>query len=306
MWIENRTDVTLQWCQPAALDAGGNALLSNVHTASPRCCNPLHWDFGKDTKAVCLRRADGDGSSDWIWSRPIRVDRKEGEFTAKMYCPKRYEQYIARRSIAFRQRGVQEKSPWLIRPRKSTRYSWDNPQSPLARRSLVVEVIEPITTNAQGVSKSLSTSALDSVHEENDSGTLQFYEVQRAVGIKEVRYPTFNLNIDIIQDSVEFQQSKRFKPLSITVHLDGPTKVVTFSDIMRNGWTSTLSKIENGRSLENVGASRPKLPRHSETKEPEYAHTEPSITKNLDLKIWIQSLGLSFVDESPVELAYVS
>lgn len=338
MWIENRTDVTLQWCQPAALDAGGNALLSNVHTASPGCCVPLHWDFGKETKAVCLRRAEGNGSSEWIWSRPIRVDRKAGEFTAKMYCPKKYEQYIARivvsrlaggvgaiaihpedratpayrivnlcksRSIAFRQRGVQEKSPWLVRPRKSTRYSWDDPQSPLARRSLVVEVVEPVSSKAQGVSRSLSTSALDPVHEENDSGTLQFYEAQRAMGVKEVRYPTFNLNIDIIQDNIEFQQSKRFKPLSITVHLDGPTKVVTFSDIVRDSWNSSSPKLERGRSLDCVDPARAKPPRHNAMKEAERASTESATTKNLDVKIWIQSMGLSFVDASPSELAYL-
>lgn len=339
MWIENKTDVTLQWCQPAALDNGGNALLSNVHTAPPGSCVPLHWDFEKDNKAVCLRRAESNGSSDWIWSRPIRVDRKEGEFSAKMYCPKKYEQYCARivvsrlaggvgaiiihpedrttpayrimnlcksRSIAFRQRGVQEKRPWLVLPGKSTRYSWDDPQSPLARRSLVVEVVEPIAVAGHGVTRSLSTGALDPGREDNGSGTLPFYEVQRAMGVKEVRYPTFNLNIDILQDYVEFRQSKRFHPVSIEVHLDGPTKVVAFSDVLRDGWSSSSTKIENGRSLEHAGASKPKPPRYGETREiPEHQRPDPSLTKNLDVKIWIKSLGLSFVDDSPVELAYL-
>ncbi len=342
IWIENRTDVTLQWCQPAALDAGGNALTSNVHTTKPGTCVPLHWDFQKDKKEICIRRCLENGSSDWIWSRPISVDGKEGYFAAKMYRPSRHEQYIARiavcrlaggvgaivieredrrtppyrivntcrnRSIAFRQNGVQEKTPWLVRPGKSTRYSWDDPQSPLRRRCLVVEVIELVSTKnkQEGVTRSLSTSALGPLQTESGVDGARYYDgAQRTLSLKEIRHPTFNLNIDIIQDDVEYQHSKRFKPgLLISVHVDGPTKVVTFADDVSEIHPVSKGGNENANSLDNINALNSKPPRYGEGIEQSHKNVEPVPRNTMDVKIWVKALGLSFVDETPLELAYL-
>ncbi len=342
MWIENKADVLIQWCQPAALDSRGIALSSNVHTALPGECLPLHWDFEKD-KSICLRRSEDNGSSDWIWSRPVSVDGNEGEFAAKMYRPKNHQQYIARiivsrlsggvgaiiihredrrtppyriinscqnRSIAFWQSGVHEKSPWLVRPGKATRYSWDDPQSPLRRRSITVKVIEVVNTRKKSsVSRSVSTSALHASHAESvGHGSLENAGIHRRRSVKEIQYPTFNLNIDIVQDEVNFRGAERFKPgLDISVQVDGPTKVVTFSDAPPKGEILVKqTKLAPAKSLDLVGFDKTGSPAVDQSAERVTEEQSPAgATKNLDVGVWIHSLGLSFIDDSPVELAYL-
>lgn len=174
-WIENRTGGGLQFCQAAAMDAGGMVLASMTHSVPPGVAVPVHWDVLGGAAAVCLRRADSDGvKSDWIWSRPVPLNASLGEVAAKMYRPKGQEQYIARvvsvglrggslglvvhpedkehppyrlvnncvrRAIAFRQPGGTDRA-WLVRAGNSTRYSWDDPGAPRRRRVLLVEVLE--------------------------------------------------------------------------------------------------------------------------------------------------------------------
>lgn len=174
-WIENRTGGGLQFCQAAAMDAGGMVLASMTHSVSSGVAVPVHWDVLGGAAAVCLRRADSDGlKSDWIWSRPVPLNASQGEVAAKMYRPKGQEQYIARvvsvglrggslglvvypedkehppyrlvnnclrRAIAFRQPGGTDRA-WLVRAGNSTRYSWDDPGAPRRRRVLLVEVLE--------------------------------------------------------------------------------------------------------------------------------------------------------------------
>ncbi|GAB0491741.1 hypothetical protein MMPV_002996 [Pyropia vietnamensis] len=174
-WIENRTGGGLQFCQAAAMDAGGMVLASMTHSVPPGVAVPVHWDVLGGAAAVCLRRADSDGGkSDWIWSRPVPLNASLGEVAAKMYRPKGQEQYIARvvsvslrggslglvvhpedkehppyrlvnncvrRAIAFRQPGGTDRA-WLVRAGNSTRYSWDDPGAPRRRRVLLVEVLE--------------------------------------------------------------------------------------------------------------------------------------------------------------------
>lgn len=187
-WIENRTGGGLQFCQAAAMDAGGMVLASMTHSVPSGVAVPVHWDVLGGAAAVCLRRADSDGrKSDWIWSRPVPLNASLGEVAAKMYRPKGQEQYIARvvsvglrggslglvvhaedkehppyrlvnnclrRAIAFRQPGGTDRA-WLVRAGNSTRYSWDDPGAPRRRRILLVEVLE---TRRSGAASLASTA----------------------------------------------------------------------------------------------------------------------------------------------------
>lgn len=328
-WLENRTGAPLQWCQPAALNPRGIALSTKVHTLAPGKRTALHWDFGNKKKAICLRRANETGSSDWIWSRPVLVEGIEGEFAAKMYRPKRHEQYIARvviskpvsgvasvvvhkedrstppykimnhcrtRSIAFRQSGVNESHPWLVRPGKSSRYSWDDPQTPVKRRSLVIEVIEDSSTIEAQTTQNSSIPPDGSL---SDSVASELTEVvqESAVGSekkgKATKTTKFDLNIDMVQRNVPFTHSKRiYPPLAVSVHVDGPTKVVTFDDVSRNNAGVTLGEASKEKS-ELVQKSEP----------PEQ---ERDGLKNLDVELFVKGLGISFVESRPVELAYLS
>lgn len=332
VWVENRTGSILQWCQPASLNAQGIALSSRVHNVEPGEIVPLHWDLKNKKKSICLRRAANDGSSEWIWSRPVNVEGVEGEFVAKMYRPKRLDQYIARvtisklgygvigvvihsedrntppyrivnncagRSVAFKQSGVHETHPWLVRPGKSSRYSWDDPQAPVKRRALVVEVIE-----SPHIYKNPSSSALPTTsNQDADDGSNNTRAEETRISIsrvkpKEIRYQKFDLNIDMIARRVAIPQPSRFDPpLNISVHVDGPTKVVTFSDrIQQNyskpaenecvGVTTKRSSDENGYSSEVI--------------------IQKPATKSVDFEIFVNALGVSIVDSTPTELAYLS
>lgn len=329
VWVENRTGALLQWCQPAALNPQGIALSNKVHTLAPGECTALHWDYGNKKKAICLRRANGAESSDWIWSRPVLVEGIEGEFAAKMYRPKRHEQYIARvvisklgsgvasvivhkedrstppykivnncqtRSIAFRQSGVNETHPWLVRPGKSTRYSWDDPHAPVKRRSLIVEVIESsIAPNYQAMHKPLVQQEVVQA----DSAAYEMTEAvqQSAAGFerkgKLTKSIKFDLNIDMVQKNVPFAQSRKIDPpLTVSVHVDGPTKVVTFQDASGSD-PETRPEEASEEPFENDHRS-------------ELACREEKEFGNLDVELFVKGLGVSFVESTPAELAYLS
>ena len=80
------------------------------------------------------------------------------------------------------------------------------------------------------------------------------------------RYRTTSpYGIDIIQDEAECQHPKRFKPgLLISVQVDGPIKVVKFSDDLSELQPVPRAKIGNANSFENVNAPSGKPPRYGE------------------------------------------
>jgi len=239
-WIENRTGGGLQFCQAAAMDAGGMVLASMTHTVPPGVAVPVHWDVLGGAAAVCLRRAEQDGvRSDWIWSRPVPLNASLGEVAAKMYRPKGQEQYIARvvsvglrggslglvvypedkehppyrlvnncqrRAIAFRQPGGTDRA-WLVRAGNSTRYSWDDPGAPRRRRVLLVEVLEP-RRSAGGAA---TVPPVSSTAEPSLSGSkVADMEPEERASIDpmassqvredEVLRPPFELNIDVVAE----------------------------------------------------------------------------------------------------------
>lgn len=325
VWLQNRTGSMLQWCQPAALIPHGIALASKVHSVGPAMHTAVHWDFRTRNKSICFRRATEENSSDWMWSRPVIVEGVQGEFAAKMYRPKRHEQYIARvvisklgngvsaiivnkedrntppyrivnnchhRSIAFRQSGVNETLPWLVRPGRSTRYAWDDPQAPVKRRSLVVEVIESAKeTVNRPPSKSVSQQSLrlqESFAE--DHGSVQQHARKKS---RETRYPKFELNIDMIAADIPFTKGKKFVPeLRVSVHVDGPTKVVTFTDQVL---PSSLGDLETRKSHMSNEEQRSVM-----------THGGKSSATNVDVELFVKAIGVSFVDANPTELAYLS
>lgn len=278
-WIENRTGGGLQFCQAAAMDAGGMVLASMTHSVPSGVAVPVHWDVLGGAAAVCLRRADSDGvKSDWIWSRPVPLNASLGEVAAKMYRPKGQEQYIARvvsvrlrggslglvvhpedkehppyrlvnncqrRAIAFRQPGGTDRA-WLVRAGNSTRYSWDDPGAPRRRRVLLVEVLEtrrsgaaaPAPAAAPGMDQSQSVAGLKAAEPEPEllpegpnaaeaGGSSQ-------VTNDEILQPPFELNIDVVCEEAAVRAiaaAAHFDPpLRVSVSVEGPTKVVTFSD----------------------------------------------------------------------------
>lgn len=328
VWLENRTESILQWCQPAALNKKGIALSSKVHQVNPGACIALHWDYRTHRKALCLRRAENNGSSDWIWSRSVGVDGLEGEFAAKMYRPKRHEQYIARvvvsklgngvssvvvhpedrntppyrivnkcetRSIAFRQTGVNETHPWLVRPGRTIRYSWDDPQAPVKSRSLIVEVIDGLMDGADPLANRSKLTASGPNDEQSHS---EVAEPKKEAQKREMRYPKFELNIDMIREDVPFSQSSKFEPeLIVSVHVKGPTKVVTFVDKIRDDAPNSSNSIQSA-----IGASQ-----NTMTHVKDDSATSPLRQRGiLDVEVYVNALGISFVESVPVELAYLS
>eukprot|EP00184_Porphyridium_aerugineum_P007220 CAMPEP_0184703804 /NCGR_PEP_ID=MMETSP0313-20130426/28989_1 /TAXON_ID=2792 /ORGANISM="Porphyridium aerugineum, Strain SAG 1380-2" /LENGTH=230 /DNA_ID=CAMNT_0027164663 /DNA_START=1 /DNA_END=689 /DNA_ORIENTATION=- len=183
LWVENRTEHGIQWCEPQAFDSRGILLSAHVHFVPAGEQSSVSWSFATDSdfsdRSMCFRiTEDAQGKhSDWLWSQPIPVEKSRGEFPAKMYRPKTHDQYIARvvthrleggslllqlypedkdhppyrirnlcltRAVAFRQLGASKSNPWLLRPGMSTRYSWDNILAPKRKQVLVLEVIETI------------------------------------------------------------------------------------------------------------------------------------------------------------------
>jgi Vacuolar-sorting-associated 13 protein C-terminal/SHR-binding domain of vacuolar-sorting associated protein 13 len=321
-WIRNSTELPLQWCQPAALSSRGIVLATHAHVMSPGSTHPLHWDFVDEEKAVCIRRADGGGASDWIWSRPVSVEQVEGEFAAKMYRPKNAEQYIARavvarlengssivnvhpedrstppyrivnkcvsRSIAFRQAGADESHPWLVRPGKTTRYSWDNPRAPAKHRSLIVEVID----TGFGLQSSKSNSSFSGAVAER----ISFAGSSSSFGDRhEGRRTTFELRIDMVTDAVPIPSPGRFTPrLGVSVGVDGPTKVISFFDKeMPHGGAGDMDESRVAQMMET---------KVTQNVAPDYAGSRKYV--NLDFEIYVKGVGLSMVDNTPTELAYL-
>lgn len=330
-WIENHTAFFLQWCQSAALSARGILLSSHVHTLKPWKTTSLHWDFLDEEKSICLRRVDADGSSTWMWSRPIAVEGVDGEFAAKMYRPNRHEQYIARavvfnlkagahllalhpedrnnppyrivnqtnnRSIAFRQSGSEETHPWLVRPGKATRYSWDNPRAPLKRRSLLIEVIEhrDVPSRSSSVASLSNVSTTRDLPDTSPRTGLSIGRFDEAVS--DSRLPKFELSIDVVSEEANLPLKEKFSPqLSVSVCVDGPTKVVTFRDVPKSS-----SQRGSGVRGEGEGVDEGSQARESDA----VGSREISSSVNVDVEVHIKAVGISLIDKTPCELLFVN
>lgn len=465
-WLNNSTNSAIQWCQPTTLTSRGIALSSMVHTLAVGETQALHWDRKEShsvSREICLRFVDSEsGTSDWIWSRPIPVLAAKrgggiaGDVAAKMYRPKRHEQYIARvsrslladgspvvrvlredrssppyrvvnacasRSIAFRQAGVNETHPWLVRPGKSTRYAWDDPHAPRKRRLLIVETIEHVD---EGTSSSSMASSERSAFESralagsgssgrqshgalsaglkdqsplaaaddrgsggNSSQTKNRSRRSGGDSTRDVHRPKFELSIDMVTaDAGELCRTPRTfdPPMCISVAVQGPTKVVTFSD----GKPHTAPASSGGHGLDrrpsssaatSSSASSLPFPAQVPTVVPKRSRAEqvpavgdagiptidlasllgdapdtndapassepmayplaPSVTAvedgagsrtplpdsvppasaprdadsssrseravaSTDIEVWLEGVGISFVDDTPMEIAYLS
>jgi Vacuolar sorting-associated protein 13, N-terminal/Vacuolar-sorting-associated 13 protein C-terminal/N-terminal region of Chorein or VPS13/SHR-binding domain of vacuolar-sorting associated protein 13/UBA/TS-N domain len=270
-WIVNRTPLSFQWCQSSALDSHGNARLRHVQTLQSGEAHPIHWDSKSDVRAVNLRLSEeeDEGFSGWFWSPPVPMAMgNKGEFPAKMYRPKSQEQYIARvvaiklhggssslfvypqdtenppyrvvnlcryRSIAFHQIGSEDR-PWLVRPGKSTRYSWDDPLASNRRRELRVEVIEALPVNWSRKDLDPSGYVAGAAGSISGSGGLSEWDgISNAVAAswaagRQYHHPKFNLNIDIVREK-PIAKKGTFEPaLHACITVDRATKVVTFRD----------------------------------------------------------------------------
>ncbi|KAK1861840.1 hypothetical protein I4F81_004420 [Pyropia yezoensis] len=464
-WLNNSTNSAIQWCQPTTLTSRGIALSSMVHTLAVGETHALHWDRKESHSAsreICLRFVDSEsGTSDWIWSRPIPVLAAKrgggiaGDVAAKMYRPKRHEQYIARvcrslladgspvvrvlredrssppyrvvnacasRSIAFRQAGVNETHPWLVRPGKSTRYAWDDPHAPRKRRLLIVETIEHVVEGSSGSSvasserfgresKALAGSGSSGLQSRDvpsagakDQPPLTAADDRGRGGnvprtknrsrrsdddsTRDVHRPKFELSIDMVTaDAGELCRTPRTfdPPMCISVAVQGPTKVVTFSDgkphaaIASSGdrgqdrrpsslatTRSSASSVpypaqvpvsvqrSRGEQLQVVGdagiptidlasllGDAPDTRDTSTSSEPMTYPLAPSTTAvedgatsqpplpdgvppafasrdadassrseravaSTDIEVWLEGVGISFVDDTPMEIAYLS
>ncbi|GAB0494523.1 hypothetical protein MMPV_005817 [Pyropia vietnamensis] len=460
-WLNNSTNSAIQWCQPTTLTSRGIALSSMVHTLAVGETRALHWDRKESHSAsreICLRFVDSEsGTSDWIWSRPIPVLAAKrgggiaGDVAAKMYRPKRHEQYIARvsrslladgspvvrvlredrssppyrvvnacasRSIAFRQAGVNETHPWLVRPGKSTRYAWDDPHAPRKRRLLIVETIEhvddedtPSSSVTSSESRTLAGSSSSGRHSRgaSSSGGLKDQSPLAAAGdrggggnssqtksrsrrsggdsTRDVHRPKFELSIDMVTaDAGELCRTPRTfdPPMCISVAVQGPTKVVTFSDGTPRVASASSGSRSQGRrpstsaATSSLAASLPHpteavtaVPKRSTAEqvpavgdagiptidlasllgdapdtsdvpassEPMAYPSVPSVTAakevagsdapggvppasasrdavtssrieravaSTDIEVWLEGVGISFVDDTPTEIAYLS
>lgn len=335
-WIENHTEFHLQWCQSAALSARGILLSSHVHTLMPWKSASLHWDFVDQEKSVCIRRVDADGSSTWMWSRPVAVEGVDGEFAAKMYRPNRHEQYIARavvfnlkagahllalhpedrnnppyriinqtahRSIAFRQSGSEETHPWLVRPGKATRYSWDNPRAPLKRRSLLIEVIEHREVPSRSSSIASLSNMTTSQGLSGDS-SMAGPSTGRIDDVpSEVRRAKFELSIDVVSEEAQVALESRLgSPLSVSVCVDGPTKVVTFRDMPQS---VSSARAESGHKGETTEGSIQALGSDVMANVHDRSVERKPSTVNVDVEVRIAAVGISLIDKAPSELLFV-
>jgi len=225
LWLENISGRALEWCHSSAIDKRGIVVTSAVNHVRQGEVAPLHFKKWGSDKSIRLRILDADGQSDWIWSSPINADQGKG-IAAKMYNPKVEEQYIARtrivrlpggsrkivvysedlehppfrmvnlckyRSVAFAQVSSNNLL-WLIAPGSSSRYSWDDPLVTPRRRALKVSVV-------------------------SDPGTSL-----------EMQSESFEIGIDEVASRRHTFETIPPTSLYINISLDGPTKVVTFSD----------------------------------------------------------------------------
>eukprot|EP00871_Galdieria_phlegrea_P005243 jgi/Galph1/571/GphlegSOOS_G5311.1 len=338
--IENRTKYLLQWCQADAAGIGGDddavtimgVHEDYVHDIPSGNVVAIHWDFKDKSKLFSLRRTEDRYSREWQWSRPVSPEY-QGDIFLKMYSPRRHEQYIPvvrahapiggsrsivvleedrryppyqivnlcrSRAIAFHQVGTSHDfPPWLVRPGRSTRYAWDDPCSIECKKKLLtVEVVE--------------------LPNESDSVTSNGKETLAT------RYPEFEIVIDVVSRKFTRKVLPKDPAILYAVMVNGPTKVVTFVDegtVNANDAVSVLAKIsssvvknpqtaaDSNASLTSLGGQE-FVVKEQEIMRPEtFSNSSPEEEKNsraLQFNVSLSSVGLSFIDSSPVELAYLT
>lgn len=315
VWIVNRTDHQLQWCQPAALDSHGIVRSKYVHTVPQRGVQSVQWDFSQKPKHLSVRILKvGETQSDWIWSRAIPTAAGDkAEVAVKMYQPKTYQQYIARvvtmnrpgnsvalvvypedrkhppyrivnlcerRSIAFKQSGNPGR-PWLVRPTNSTRYTWDNPLEAAEKRKLIIEVIEPAKRTNPGES-----SDQDEYH-----------------------HPEFNLSIDVVTENALSFAETFHPPLQVEVKVEGPTKIVSFFD--KPLPSEKAAPVVAWDDLDTKADKASAIPPASNRKVSKVAEVQNTGAENkddaaIDVDISLRRVGVSLVDRNFWELAFIA
>jgi len=360
-FIINNTDRCIQWCQTFALDAQGNCPFRHLKFLKPQEEVPIHWAGAKNNLRINVRLANEKGESDWLWSPslPLLLGNA-GEVSAKMYRPKTNEQYISRvqsskldggavalmvlsedrsnppyrivnmcktRSVAFRQIGTAER-PWLVRPGRSTRYSWDDPMAPGSARKLQIDLLD----EASGMSSARTSRPGPSSLPPPSS---------------KAPPPNIEVNIDIVND--------KFQPVgdlligvSYSVAMESATKVIVFRDtddtsevnmplssaksedpnpevpeepaapvVHWDDFKESTSILPNSEGIsEDKGDSSEQsevmIPYLSTSDYPLKTKTTPlsarigSISMDTDAAFYLASVGVSLVTSDPVELLYLS
>lgn len=341
-WISNNTSSDLEWCHQTSLDVQGNCPTRLLHLLQPGQFQGLHWSSKTSDNAVHIRLASMNGQSEWIWSPPIPLDIGfSRELPAKMYRPKTHDQYIARvaskeiagnarvlviydedrqnppyrivnlcreRALAFSQIGTKER-PWLVRAGKNTRYSWDDPLARPDQRRLSVRVLEK--EDLEG-----SSSKAKGVHN------------QRSQAMKA---PPSTLNIDMVGERVMVLSEPFDPPVVFNVSVDGATKVLTLFDegLDPNEIERLLSRKSNRKTspadpvpivaLDDIGSQgeaasqlgvgarpAPDFP-VGENHDGSVALNDPESEKSgVDAAVFLQSIGVSFIESTPEEFMYVT
>ncbi|GJQ10858.1 hypothetical protein GpartN1_g2649.t1 [Galdieria partita] len=339
--IENSTKFLFQWCQSHSIKTSKKENTMTimgvdedlVHDIPPGKVVAVHWDFNDKERLLCLRRTEDRFSREWQWSRPLSPEY-HGDVFLKMYSPKRHEQYIPvvriqapvggsrrivileedrryppyqivnlcrTRAIAFHQVGTsQDFPPWLVRPGRTSRYAWDDPCGMECKKKLLtVEVVETFSENR-------------SVSDLNGSE------------MTAMRYPEFNISIDIVSRKFNKQILPKGPALLYAVTVNGPTKVVTFVDdgsIDMDDPLAVLSKITSAAtkfiSTPSTGDALCSLGEELSTNTQQNVHisSDPiSVSRRKDenvarawhFSIALTAVGISFIDSTPTELAYLT
>ncbi|GJD08926.1 Putative vacuolar protein sorting-associated protein 13C [Galdieria sulphuraria] len=324
--IENSTKFLFQWCQSHSM--------KTIHDIPPGKFVAVHWDFNDKERLLSLRRTEDRYSREWQWSRPLNPDY-HGDVFLKMYSPKRHEQYIPvvriqtpiggskkivileedrryppyqivnlcrTRAIAFHQVGTsQDFPPWLVRPGRTSRYAWDDPCGMECKKKLLaVEVVE---TSSE--SRSMS----------NVNGS----------EMTAMRYPEFNISIDIVSRKFNKQVLPKGPALLYAVTVNGPTKVVTFVDdgsVDIDDPLAALAKItfaatkfistpSTGDALCSLGEDLNARPQQEATAISSNQvvvakKEEENVNRAWHFSIALDAVGISFIDSTPTELAYLT
>ncbi len=357
-FIINNTDRYLQWCQTDHLDSQGNCPFRYVQLLKPQEEAAIHWSTPKSSKSVSIRLADGDGQSDWLWSPglPLLLGNA-GEVSAKIYRPKTQVQYISRiqsseldggavalmilaedrqnppyrivnmcrtRSVAFRQLGTQER-PWLVRPGRSTRYSWDDPITPGSKRKLQIDLID--SNDRFGASSSTHFGApASSIATSSKSALQQNLEVNIDIVNKEFRsigHVGLGLSYSVSMESAtklicfrdtdddsELKLPPASSPKSHSSDPEVPEEpevpVLLWDDFKED--TTPVPTHEKGETDESEG-SRELVPPSSDyplkEKTGSSAARIGSMSMDMDAQFYIASMGVSLVTSDPVELMYI-
>jgi len=338
--IENCTNFLFQWCQSYSMKANKKEDTTTimgvdedlVHDIPPGKMVAIHWDFNDRERLLCLRRTQDRYCREWQWSRPFSPEY-HGDVFLKMYSPKRHEQYIPviriqspiggsrkivileedrryppyqivnlcrTRAIAFHQVGTnQDFPPWLVRPGRTSRYAWDDPCGMECKKKLLaVEVVE--TSPESSSSPNVTTTELTAM-----------------------RYPEFSISIDIVSRKFNKQVLPKGPALLYAVTVSGPTKVVTFLDegtvdiddplvVLSKLYPASTKSISSPSSADSFSSFVEESKSNSQQ---DMNYERSPVSKKSDegvidrawyFSISLNAVGVSFIDSTPMELAYLT